>query len=71
MRSALMAARVTSYLAKSCRDDLHTKEAERLEKDATKWGHLDIAGPVWDDKKGGATGFAAQTLAAWVAKQGE
>ena len=42
-----------------------------IEKDATKWGHLDIAGPVWDDKKGGATGFAAQTLAAWVAKQGE
>ena len=42
-----------------------------IEKDTTKWGHLDIAGPVWDDKKGGATGFAAQTLAAWVAKQGK
>lgn len=42
-----------------------------IEKDTTKWGHLDIAGPVWDDKKGGATGFAAQTLAAWVASQGK
>ena len=38
-----------------------------IEKEETKWAHLDIAGPVWDDKKGGATGFAASTLAKWIA----
>jgi leucyl aminopeptidase len=31
-----------------------------------QWAHLDIAGPVWDDKLGGATGFGAASLAAWV-----
>ena len=31
-----------------------------------KWGHLDIAGPVWDEKQGGATGFGAATLSQWV-----
>lgn len=31
-----------------------------------KWAHLDIAGPVWDEKQGGATGFGAATLAQWV-----
>ena len=41
-----------------------------VEKDTTRWAHLDIAGPVWDDKKGGATGFGAATLAKWVAGQG-
>lgn len=30
------------------------------------WAHLDIAGPVWNEKKGGATGFAVQTLVQWV-----
>ena len=39
-----------------------------IEKKETKWGHLDIAGPVWDDKKGVATGFAAQTLATWISQ---
>ena len=34
------------------------------------WSHLDIAGPVWDDKLGGATGFGAQTLAEWAIAQG-
>ena len=42
-----------------------------VEKEQTRWAHLDVAGPVWDDKKGGATGFAASTLAAWVASQGK
>ena len=28
-----------------------------------QWSHLDIAGPVWRDKDGGATGFGAQLLA--------
>ena len=41
-----------------------------VEKDTTKWAHLDIAGPVWDDKKGGATGFGAATLAKWIEGQG-
>ena len=31
------------------------------------WAHLDVAGPVWDDKvSGGATGFGVTTLANWV-----
>ena len=42
-----------------------------IEKEETKWAHLDIAGPVWDDKKGGATGFGANTLARWIAGQGK
>jgi|TARA_B100001142_G_scaffold316315_1_gene355983 leucyl aminopeptidase len=37
-----------------------------VENDDAKWAHLDIAGPVWDDKKGGATGFGAATLASWI-----
>jgi len=35
----------------------------------TPWAHLDIAGPVWNPKKGGATGFGARTLAEWVLSQ--
>jgi len=31
-----------------------------------EWAHLDIAGPVWSDKAGGATGFGAACLATWV-----
>lgn len=34
--------------------------------DKMQWAHLDIAGPVWDDKQGGATGFGAASLANWV-----
>ena len=37
-----------------------------IESKDVKWAHLDIAGPVWDDKKGGATGFGATTLAKWI-----
>lgn len=43
---------------------LFLKEFVDLEK--TKWSHLDIAGPVWNDKVGGATGFGAQLLAEWA-----
>lgn len=32
----------------------------------TPWAHMDIAGPVWDDKKGGATGYGVRTLAQLV-----
>jgi leucyl aminopeptidase len=42
-----------------------------VEKSTTRWAHLDIAGPVWDDKKGGATGFGAATLAKWIEGQGK
>ena len=35
-----------------------------------EWAHLDIAGPCWDDKAGGATGFGALTLAEWAIAQG-
>ena len=36
----------------------------------TKWGHLDIAGPVWSDKgrstdPSGATGYGVRTLVEW------
>jgi len=30
------------------------------------WAHLDIAGPVWNDKKGGATGYGVRTLVGLV-----
>lgn len=32
----------------------------------TPWAHMDIAGPVWNDKKGGATGYAVRTLSKLV-----
>eukprot|EP00629_Pelagomonadales_sp_RCC1024_P017285 CAMPEP_0119296446 /NCGR_PEP_ID=MMETSP1329-20130426/50574_1 /TAXON_ID=114041 /ORGANISM="Genus nov. species nov., Strain RCC1024" /LENGTH=592 /DNA_ID=CAMNT_0007297379 /DNA_START=112 /DNA_END=1887 /DNA_ORIENTATION=+ len=28
--------------------------------------HIDLAGPVWDGKEAGATGFGAKTMAQWV-----
>ncbi|MCO5594967.1 hypothetical protein L7F22_049004 [Adiantum nelumboides] len=31
-----------------------------------QWAHLDIAGPVWNEKKKGATGFAVGTPVEWV-----
>lgn len=34
------------------------------------YAHIDIAGPVWDDKSG-ATGFGAKLVTEWVRKQGE
>ena len=33
---------------------------------STAWAHLDIAGPVWNDKAGGATGYGVRTLAAYA-----
>lgn len=33
------------------------------------WAHLDIAGPVWNDKAGGATGYGVRTLAAYAEAQ--
>lgn len=40
---------------------------EFVDLNRVKWSHLDIAGPVWNDKEGGATGFGAQLLAEWAA----
>ena len=37
------------------------KDKEKGSPDAM-WAHMDIAGPVWNDKKGGATGYAVRTL---------
>ncbi|KAL3629603.1 Leucine aminopeptidase 2, chloroplastic [Castilleja foliolosa] len=31
-----------------------------------QWMHIDMAGPVWNDKKKNATGFGIQTLVEWV-----
>jgi len=39
-------------------------------KEEVEWAHLDIAGPVWDEKAGLPTGFGAATLAEWAAAQG-
>lgn len=30
------------------------------------WAHLDIAGTVWSDKKGGATGYGVKTIFNWI-----
>ncbi|CBI36527.3 hypothetical protein AAG906_011360 [Vitis piasezkii] len=33
-----------------------------------QWMHIDMAGPVWNDKKRAATGFGISTLVEWVLK---
>ncbi|GMH20595.1 hypothetical protein Nepgr_022436 [Nepenthes gracilis] len=33
-----------------------------------EWLHMDIAGPVWNEKKRAATGFGVSTLVEWVLK---
>ncbi|KAJ4709590.1 Leucine aminopeptidase [Melia azedarach] len=33
-----------------------------------QWMHIDIAGPVWNDKKRCATGFGVSTMVEWVLK---
>ncbi|XP_022861000.1 leucine aminopeptidase 2, chloroplastic-like isoform X2 [Olea europaea var. sylvestris] len=33
-----------------------------------QWMHIDLAGPVWNDKKNAATGFGVSTLVEWVLK---
>ncbi|WVZ13227.1 hypothetical protein V8G54_017757 [Vigna mungo] len=35
-----------------------------------QWMHIDMAGPVWNDKKRSATGFGIATLVEWVLKNG-
>lgn len=33
-----------------------------------QWMHMDVAGPVWSDKKRTATGFGVSTLIEWIVK---
>ena len=35
------------------------------------YAHIDIAGPVWDNKKGGATGFGAKLVSEWLLAENE
>ncbi|KAI4381061.1 hypothetical protein MLD38_007177 [Melastoma candidum] len=37
-------------------------------KEGVQWMHIDMAGPVWNDKKKAATGFGVSTLVEWVLK---
>ncbi|KAF6251830.1 cytosol aminopeptidase family, catalytic domain-containing protein [Scenedesmus sp. NREL 46B-D3] len=39
-------------------------------KKGVEWAHLDIAGPVWDEKASLPTGYGAALLAQWATKQG-
>lgn len=34
------------------------------------FAHIDIAGPVWNDKIGGATGYGAKLVTEWIRRQG-
>ncbi|CAN4094626.1 unnamed protein product [Withania somnifera] len=36
--------------------------------ETVQWMHIDLAGPVWSDKKKNATGFGVTTLVEWVLK---
>ncbi|GBG63722.1 hypothetical protein CBR_g39264 [Chara braunii] len=35
-------------------------------REGIPWAHLDVAGPVWDNKKSVGTGFAVATLVEWA-----
>lgn len=39
-------------------------------KEGVEWAHLDVAGPVWNDKAGQPTGYGAALLAEWAIAQG-
>jgi leucyl aminopeptidase len=39
-------------------------------KKGVEWAHLDIAGPVWDEKASLPTGYGAALLAEWATNQG-
>lgn len=41
------------------------------DQEKTAWAHVDMAGPVWSDKAGGATGYGAGLLAEWAISQGK
>jgi len=44
--------------------------SEFVDTKKTPWAHIDIAGPVWNDKKGGATGFGVRLLVDFAKKMG-
>ena len=50
---------------------LFLKEFIGVESKEAMWAHMDIAGPVWNDKKGGATGYGVRTLASLVESFGK
>ena len=50
---------------------LFLKEFVGAESPDATWAHLDIAGPVWNDKLGGATGYGVRTLVGLVESMGE
>ncbi|XP_076888504.1 leucine aminopeptidase 2, chloroplastic-like [Bidens hawaiensis] len=39
---------------------------QQFADEKVQWLHIDMAGPVWNDKKKSATGFAVPTLVEWV-----
>ena len=41
---------------------LFLKEFVKDRSPDAQWAHMDIAGPVWNDARGGATGFGVRTL---------
>ena len=47
---------------------LFLKEFVKKESPDAHWAHMDIAGPVWNDKKGGATGYGVRTLVGLIEK---
>jgi leucyl aminopeptidase len=40
-------------------------------KEGVEWAHLDVAGPVWDEKASLPTGYGASLLAEWATAQGK
>ena len=55
-----------SRLMKMCAEtECARSETGDVSKDAM-WAHMDIAGPVWNDKMGGATGYGVRTLVGLV-----
>ena len=42
--------------------------ASQFVDEKVQWMHIDMAGPVWNEKKKGATGFGISTLVEWVLK---
>jgi leucyl aminopeptidase len=40
-------------------------------KNETPFAHIDLAGPVWSDKDGVATGYGAKLVTEWVQRQGQ
>jgi len=37
----------------------------------TPWAHIDLAGPVWSEKEGAATGYGVRLLSSWVLSHSE